>query len=241
MTTLTLIGEPEPFLHVTLAQNDKIYCESGAMVMMEDSLDLAGKMQGGMVQAFMRRFATGESLFMQEIVATRGTGDCLIAAPLDGGMQILDVGARQYKLADGAFVAATASVNVTAQMQNLGGALFGGTGGLMVMQSAGSGQLVVSGAGTLFDIDVTPQKDVIIDNGHVVAWDSTLLYEITTETKSGGGFLGNIVNSVTSGEGLVIRFRGAGKVTISSRNRNNTLSWLQSKLGGNDGDKFGFL
>jgi uncharacterized protein (AIM24 family) len=37
--------------------------------------------------------------------------------------------------------------------------------------------------------------------------------------RTGGGFFGSIVNSVTSGEGLVIRFSGQGKVVICSRNK----------------------
>jgi uncharacterized protein (AIM24 family) len=51
-----------------------------------------------------------------------------------------------------------------------------------------------------------------------VAWSSNLQFEVGTP-RTAGGFLGNMVNSVTSGEGLVIRFRGHGKVVVCSRNR----------------------
>lgn len=81
------------------------------------------------MQALMRRFANDESLFQQRI-AVRGDGDCLLAPTLDGDMMILDVGAVQYTLSDGAFVAGTSGMDVKAKIQtNLGGALFGDTGG----------------------------------------------------------------------------------------------------------------
>lgn len=231
MPVFNLLGSPDPFLHVAMKRGDKIYCESDGMVMMEQTLELKGKLQGGVVQSFLRRFANDESLFQQHIEAVSGDGDCLLSSTLDGEMQILDVGQVQYTLSDGAFVAATDTVDIKVKMQGLGGALFGQTGGFMVMHTSGNGQVVVSGFGTLFEIDVTPDKDVIIDNGHVVCWDSRLTYNLSVSTSRSSGMLGNLVNSVTSGEGMVLRFSGQGKVVICSRNRGNFLQWLLSKVG----------
>lgn len=234
----SLIGTIEPFLHCTLQHGDRIYCEANAMVMMEANLELKGQMRGGIMQSLMRRFANDESLFQQQIEAVRGEGDCLLAPTLDGDMQIMDVGAAQYTLTDGAFVAAHDTVDIRAKIQrNLGGALFGDTGGLMVMQTQGQGQLVVSGFGSLFEIEVAPGKDVVVDNGHVVCWDSRLQYALSVSTSQNKGFLGNIINSVTSGEGMVLKFSGHGKVVLCSRNRNNYKSWVQSLTGANSGGR----
>ncbi|MFU8925671.1 TIGR00266 family protein [Acinetobacter puyangensis] len=231
MPQFNLVGSPDPFLHVSMQRGDKIYCESNAMVMMESNLELKGKLQGGVVQSFLRRFANDESLFQQHIEAVHGDGDCLLSPTLDGDMQILDVGEVQYTLSDGAFVAATDSVEIKVKMQGLGGAIFGQTGGFLVMHTSGHGQVVVSGYGTLFEIEVEPNKDVIIDNGHVVCWDSKLSYNISVSTSKSSGLLGNLVSSVTSGEGLILRFTGKGKVVVCSRNRGNFLQWISSKLG----------
>lgn len=236
--TFSLIGTIEPFLHCHLNRGESIYCEANGMVMMEANLELKGQMRGGIMQSLMRRFANDESLFQQQIEATQGEGDCLLAPTLDGDMQILDVGAVQYTLSDGAFVAAHNTVDIRANIQrNLGSAVFGGTGGFVVMQTQGHGQVVVSGFGSLFEIEVTPGKDVIIDNGHVVCWDSRLQYSLSVSTNQRGGFLGNVINSMTSGEGMVLRFSGQGKVVICSRNRDNYQSWIQSLLGTNSGGR----
>ncbi|MFZ4876953.1 TIGR00266 family protein [Janthinobacterium sp. Mn2066] len=231
MPVFSVTGDVDPFLHVSLKQGETIYCESDAMVMMETALDLKGKMTGGLGSAIMRRFANGESFFQQHIEAVRGNGDCLLSPTLPGAIEVVDVGARQYLLNDGAFVAATSGTEMKVRTQSLGNALFAQSGGFFVMETSGTGQVVVSGFGSMFQLDVEPGKDVVIDNSHVVCWDSTLKYEISVTTSGSGGiggFLGNIVNSVTSGEGIVLRFSGSGKVYVCSRNRDAFLKWTAS-------------
>ncbi|MFO1373418.1 MAG: TIGR00266 family protein [Agitococcus sp.] len=237
MAQFTVTGEVDPFLHVSLTQGEKIYCESNSMVMMEDTLDLKGKM-GGWGQAIMRSFANGESLFQQHIEAVRGAGDCLLSPVLTGGMQVLDVGTSSYCLSDGAFVAAETGVSLVSRMEQLSvqGALmsmFGQAGGFFYSEASGFGKLVVSGMGSLFTLDVDPNKDVIIDNAHVVAWDSRLQHKVSLSTSQGGGLMGRLVNSVTSGEGVVLRFSGKGKVVICSRNKENFIAWMRSSTAGN--------
>ncbi|QBE62970.1 TIGR00266 family protein [Pseudoduganella lutea] len=228
MPVFSITGEEDPFLHVTLRHGEKIYCEANAMVMMESNLELKGKMNGGLGAALMRTFANGESFFQQHIEAVKGDGDCLLAPTLPGAMQVLDVGARQYMISDGAFVAASSSVNLNVRTQNVGTALFGQTGGFFITETSGSGQLVVSGFGSVATLDVEAGKDIVIDNSHVVCWDSQLRYEMSVSTSRSSGFLGNLVNSVTSGEGMVLRFSGTGKVVVCSRSRAAFLSWLSS-------------
>lgn len=233
MATFTVTGDVDPFLHVSLKRGEKIYCEANAMVMMEGNLDLKGKMTGGLGGALMRRLANGESFFQEHIEAVRGDGDCLLSPTLPGAIEVLDVGAVSYKLTDGAFVAAEHGVNLNVRTQNVGSALFGGTGGFFIMEASGIGKLAVSGFGSSFALDVEPGKDIIIDNNHVVAWDSRLHHEISVTTNQGGGLLGQLVNSVTSGEGMVLKFSGQGKVIVCSRNRETFASWLVKLLPGN--------
>lgn len=227
MPVFTVTGDVDPFLHVSLRQGEKIYCESDAMVMMEASLDLKGKISGGIGSAIMRTFANGESFFQQHIEAVRGEGDCLLSPTLPGAMQVVEIGVNQYKISDGAFVAATSDVELKVRTQSLGNALFAGSGGFFITETSGKGQLAVSGFGSMSELEVTPGKDVVIDNSHVVCWDSRLQYEMSVTTGQSGGFLSNLVNSQTSGEGMVLRFSGQGKILVCSRNRNGFLTWVR--------------
>jgi uncharacterized protein (TIGR00266 family) len=227
MPVFTVTGDVDPFLHVAMQRGETIYCESDAMVMMEAALDLKGKMKGGLGSALMRTFANGESFFQQHIEAVRGDGDCLLSPVLPGAMQVVDTGARQYMISDGAFVAASSGVDLKVRTQSLGNALFAQSGGFFITETAGVGQVVVSGFGSMSVLDVEPGKDVIIDNSHVVCWDSALRYEMSITTGQSGGFLGNLVNSQLSGEGMVLRFSGSGKVYVCSRNRKAFQQWTQ--------------
>ncbi|WP_239649893.1 AIM24 family protein [Methylocucumis oryzae] len=103
MAEFTVTGDVDPFLHVSLKRGEKIYCESNAMVMMENGLELKGKMTGGIGGALTRVFATGESFFQQHIEAVRSDGDCLLSPALPGAIQVLEVGRDSYMLTDGAF------------------------------------------------------------------------------------------------------------------------------------------
>ncbi len=236
MTVFNSTGDVDPFLHVALTKGDRIYCESDAMVMMETTLDLKGSMNGGIGRALLRSFANGESFFQQEIEAVRGDGDCLLSPVLPGALEIIDVGSQQYLLNDGAFVAATSGTQMKVRTQSLGNALFAQSGGFFVMETSGTGQVVVSGFGSLFQLEVSPGKDMIIDNSHVVCWDSTLRYEISVTTGNSGsglgGMLGNFVNSFKSGEGIVLRFSGSGKIYVCSRNRDAFVEWMKKETSG---------
>jgi len=237
MTVFTSTGDVDPFLHVALTKGDRIYCESDAMVMMETTLDLKGSMNGGIGRALLRNLANGESFFQQQIEAVRGDGDCLLSPVSPGALQVLDVGKRQYLLNDGAFVAATSGTEMKVRTQSIGNALFGQSGGFFVMETSGVRQVVVSGFGSMFELNVSPGKDMIIDNAHVVSCDDSLRYEISVTTSTGtgvgiGSMLRNMVNSFKSGEGIVLRFSGTGKINVCSRNRDAFVEWMKKEISG---------
>jgi uncharacterized protein (TIGR00266 family) len=230
MATFTLTDGQDPFLHVSLTQGESIYAERDAMVMMDGTLDLSGNMQGGILSGIARRLVAGESLFTQKIVATRGPGDTLLSQVVPGAIHVFEVGDRQYKLSDGAFLAAESAVDIKVRTQGIGGTLFGNTGGLFIMETSGKGKIAVGGFGSLFLLDIQHGQNPVIDNGHVVAWDANLIYEMTMSTSRSGGMLSNLVSSQTSGEGLVMKFSGQGQVLVCSRQRKGFAGWLRTQL-----------
>ena len=101
-------------------------------------------------------------VFFNKTSTVRGDGDCLLSPQLPGAMEVLEVGRTQYNLADGAYVAASSDVEITAQMQSLGTALFGQSGGFFVCEAGGNGKLAVSGFGSSFG-SLTGQFGVELD------------------------------------------------------------------------------
>ncbi|MDD7048254.1 MAG: TIGR00266 family protein [Lachnospiraceae bacterium] len=212
---LELVGEAGfQMAKIHLGNGEVVKIENGAMVYMQD-VKLEGKLNskkkglGGLLGAIGRSLLSDESMFITQVVGTAPDGVVAIAPGVPGRIVKLEVGARQYRLNDGAFFAADDSVNYTMQKQNLSQAAFGGSGGLFVMETEGQGDLLVSTFGDLVTLECTPDRPISIDNEHVVAWDSTLNYSI--EVASGTfGF--------TTGEGLVNKFTGNGKILIQTRN-----------------------
>jgi len=204
-------GGVDPLLRATLDKGDSVATESGAMVAMDASLSLRGKTRGGFLNSIARKFLNDETFFQQWIEAEDAPGTVLLAPAFPGDIRILDVGPAEWMLADGCFLASTEGVDVTARMQ-----------------ASGSGQLVVSGFGSVREMEVRPDKPVLIDNGHLVAWDASLDYEITLKTNRSGIF-GRLVESQLSGEGFVLRFSGSGRILVSSRNQGSFLDWVFSR------------
>lgn len=56
-----------------------------------------------------------------------------------------------------------------------------------------------------------------------------LYYEVALNTGH-TGFFGTMVESVTSGEGIVLKFSGEGKVIVCSRNRQAFLDWILRRV-----------
>lgn len=93
------------------------------------------------------------------------------------------------------------------------------------MATDGHGQIAVSGFGSVRELEVKEGQSLIVDNGHLVAWDASLDYELSLNT-SHSGLFGKLVNSQITGEGIVLKFRGQGKVIVCSRNKGGFIDWI---------------
>ncbi len=221
----TLIGDSDnPLAQVSLSRNEVIKLEPGAMVFMQD-VELEGKTNskskglGGLLKAAARSVTSGESFFMTHATGQSDQAVIGLAPGIPGKIVrlVIDSG-HQYRLNTGVFLACDESVNYNMKSQDLGKAFFGGTGGLFVMETEGTGDILVNAFGDLLELDVQSNRPLTIDNEHVVAWDATLDYNIRVAS----GMFG-----FTTGEGLVNEFHGNGKVYIQTRNIHSLASAVQ--------------
>jgi uncharacterized protein (TIGR00266 family) len=213
--------KPGPFvmLKVHLANGETIKAESGAMVAMSDTVDVEGKMEGGFFKGLGRMLA-GESFFFQTLAARRGAGEVFLAHGIPGELFPIALnGETNYVLQKDGFFAATPEVEISTKMQNLKKGLFSGEG-FFVLRASGMGVLFVSSFGAIHPIDLAEGQEFIIDNGHLVAWPEGVDYKIQ---KAASGW----ISSYTSGEGLVCRFRGPGRVLIQTRNPGAFGEWVR--------------
>ncbi len=229
MSQFEITGSVDPLLKVTLEKGEVLYAENNAMVAMDSSITLTSSASGGFFRSLGRKFLNDENFFQQKFEADNAAGSVLLAPNIPGDVRLLEVGPARYTLSDGAFLACTKDVAIETKSQGLGKAIFAKSGGFFVMEASGTGTLAVSGFGSIRELEVTPDNPLIIDNGHVVAWDATLDYKLTLNTAR-KGFFGKIVESTLTGEGIVLTFTGKGKVLVCSRNRGGFLNWIFGNL-----------
>ena len=152
---------------------------------------------------------SGESTFITQAVAQSDNGYLALAPDSPGQVIPLQLGEKQYRLNDGAFLALDGTAYYTMERQSVGKALFGGQGGFFVMTTQGQGTLLANAFGSIKKIELHNQE-VTIDNAHVVAWSQSLNYNIHLEN----GFW----QSIGTGEGVVNTFQGTGEVYVQSLN-----------------------
>lgn len=214
-----LTGESDcPIARLALSRGESVKIENGSMVYsrgveISGGLNSKKKGLGGVLGAIGRSITSGESMFITTAIGTVDDGEIAIAPPIPGKIISLQVGGQQqYRLNTGAFLACDATLDYTMVNQGLGRAVFGGTGGLFVMETNGAGTILVSAFGDILSLDVTPESPLVVDNEHVVAWDASLNYNIQVAS----GMFG-----FTTGEGVVNSFNGYGRVYIQTRNLQN--------------------
>jgi uncharacterized protein (TIGR00266 family) len=210
-------------LRIQLKRGQSIKAQSDAMVTMDTTMDVEGKLEGGILGGLGRYLLSHENFFFQTIKATRGDGETLLAPAIPGDIADLEMDGTPYFLQKGGFFAATEGVEIKTKMQNLFRGAFSGEG-FFVLEAAGRGLLFAESFGAIHVVDIPPGKDIIIDNQHLVAWPQDTPFSI--ERASSKGWLA----SATSGEYLVCRFQGPGRVLIQSRNQTNFGQWIRSLI-----------
>lgn len=204
-----------PLVELSLNQGETVYIQRGSMVYhtpnvsLNTKLNASGSGLGRFVKAVGRSMVSGESTFITQAVAESDNGNLALAPDTPGQVIALELGEKQYRLNDGAFLALDGTAFYTMERQSIGKALFGGQGGLFVMATKGQGTLLANAFGSIKKIELQNQE-ITIDNAHVVAWSKSLDYDIHLEN----GFW----QSIGTGEGVVNTFRGTGEVYVQSLN-----------------------
>ncbi|MBK6317114.1 MAG: TIGR00266 family protein [Blastocatellia bacterium] len=193
---------------VSLQSEQTIQAESGAMVSMSANVELQSQVKGGLMGA-LKRSVVGESVFISSFTAHGGPGEVTLAPPTPGSVTTLELANQAYYIQGGSFLAASPSIAIDTKF---GGAKsFFSREGLFLIGASGTGTLLLSSFGAMHKKTLAPGEQYIVDTGHIVAFQSTIQYQIQ---KAASGFF----RSFTSGEGLVARYLGPGDIYIQTRN-----------------------
>ena len=184
--------------------------EASAMATMDPNINMKTKLKGG-----FGRFLTGESLFINDFTAEGGAGEMTIAPGPPGDMDHVFLDNDTIYLQNSAYVASSPAIQIETKWQGLMKGFFSGES-LFLIRCSGTGDLWFNTYGAIVEIDVS--GDYVVDTGHIVAFTSGLDYRISS--------VGGYKSLFFSGEGLVCRFSGMGKVWIQTRKVPALASWI---------------
>lgn len=217
-----IYGEELQYVEIELDPDETAIAESGAMMMMEDGIQMQTIFGDGSVQqptGFLgklvsagKRILTGESLFMTAFTnIAQGKKKVSFAAPYTGKIITVDLqelGGTVIAQKD-AFLCAAKGVSVGLHLQRrLGTGIFGGEGFIM-QKLEGDGFAFMHAGGYVIERELKPGEILKVDTGCVVAYTPSVDFDIE--------FVKGIKNLVFGGEGLFFaRLAGPGKIWLQS-------------------------
>ena len=217
-----IYGEELQYVEIELDPNESAITESGAMMMMEDGIQMQTIFGDGSTQqptGFLgklvsagKRILTGESLFMTAFTNIgQGKRRVSFAAPYTGKIITVDLqklGGTVIAQKD-AFLCAAKGVSVGIHLQRrLGTGIFGGEGFIM-QKLEGDGLAFMHAGGFVIERELQQGEILKVDTGCVVAYTPSIDFNIE--------FVKGIKNMVFGGEGLFFaRLAGPGKIWLQS-------------------------
>lgn len=204
-------GKPDyGYMTVQIPSGKTLKVEASSMATMDTNISMKTKFKGGFSRIFQ-----GESIFINEFTAENGSGEIGIAAGAPGDLEHVYLQDESIFLQSSSFVSSDMNIQVETKFQGLVKGFFSGES-LFLIKCSGKGDLWFNSYGGIIAIDV--EDDYVVDTGHIVAFTEGLDYKVS----SVGGFK----SLFFSGEGLVCRFSGKGKVWVQTRKVKPLALWV---------------
>lgn len=204
-------------IHCRLKAGDQIIAEADAMASMSSSIVMNTKWSGGFAQAVAKRVFGGESMFVNTF-STESSGELVLTQAFPGDIQCIELKGNTMFLQPGAFIACEPGVKL-----GLGWAgikMFIAREGLFRLKVSGTGRIWFGAYGGIFQKEI--DSEYIVDSGHLVAYEPSISVRI--------GMAGGIFSSFFSGEGLVTRVSGPGRIYMQSRSFGGLAAWANSHM-----------
>jgi uncharacterized protein (TIGR00266 family) len=205
---------------ITLDGNEEVRVEGGSMVAMSDGVTLETAATGGFFKSLGRALLGGESFFQNTFRAPAAGGELMVAPALPGDLSVLRLDDESLMVQSGSYVASELGIAVDTKW---GGAkTFFASEGLIMLRTAGSGQLLLSSYGAIHELQLGAGQRYTVDTGHLVAFDEEMGFQVRR--------IGGVKSTLFSGEGLVVDLTGPGRVLMQTRSADAFLSWLIPQL-----------
>jgi uncharacterized protein (TIGR00266 family) len=206
-----IIGDDMQLVEIELDPGEGVRAEAGAMMYMENGIEMQTSTGGGLFRGF-KRMITGASFFITTFLYNgSGKGHVAFAAPYPGKIIPLDITqlGGQFLVQKDGFLCAARGIEIeVAFTRRLGAGLFGGEG-FILQRLEGDGMAFVHAGGTIIPKELAPGENLRVDTGCLVALSPTIDYDIQ--------FIGGFRNALFGGEGIFLAsLTGPGLVYLQS-------------------------
>jgi uncharacterized protein (TIGR00266 family) len=200
---------------VKLTPNEKIRVDSGAMVSMSQSITIETKAAGGFLKSLTRSVLGGESFFQNFFQASAQGGEITLAPDLPGDQIEINLAGEKLMIQSGSYMASEMGIELDAKISMKA---FMSAEGISMLEASGTGKVLVSSYGAIFEKTLAAGEIYTVDSTHLVAFDST----IQVQPRTVGGFK----STMLSGEGLVVDLTGPGRLYIQTRSPKAFINWI---------------
>jgi uncharacterized protein (TIGR00266 family) len=190
-----LVGDDMQAVIITLDPEEAVQAEAGAMMFMEEEIEMNTSTGGGVMKGIKRALA-GESFFITTFInRSANKRNLAFSAPFPGKILAVDLRKTGTLLCQrDAYLCSAYGIDISvAFTKRLGAGFFGGEG-FILQKLTGDGLAFVHAGGTLLKRTLAEGEKLRVDTGCLVAFEEKVEYDIE--------FVGGFKTALFGGEGL---------------------------------------
>ena len=198
-----LIGNFVKHLEVELAPGEEFYAEKGALIYIDDQLDMDTEFSGNSITRILGAKLSGESLFIIHF-RNRSSRPAKLAIGSHSSLVHFKLSGNEIICRKGAFVASSRKVDVSTRLSITG--LMGGMGALL-QKVQGDATVFLQAFGDPVTVDLAYGQTIRIDENHFLAMEGIPESRISAKWS---------LQNFMGGEGIsMLAVTGPGKVYLN--------------------------
>ena len=201
-----------------LDAGESVLVERGAMVAMSGNISASVGIGGNVAHAILRKAVAKESFFMGRYTAAASQAWVACAPSVPGDIEHIRLNGNDSPILveAGSLLVAGQGIDIEVRYAGLRNVIL--REGAVFVKLSGKGDALISAFGGIQRYDLKEGDTIIIDTGHVVAFQESVGVRV--------GPLSSIAVASFTGEGIVGEFTGPGSVWAQSRAEGAFRSWL---------------
>lgn len=208
-------------LEIDLNEAERVVAQPDSMLSMTSGIHLTATVgrrgDGKSWWSGAKGLMGGESFFTAEFTAKRDGQHLSLAPASNGDILQLDLdGTKAFFLSRGSFLANVGYIDMKVKYEGMKG--FMSKTGLFLLNVSGTGTVFCQSYGAIVMKELQADEKFFLDNRYALAFSESVTYQLVKATKS-------IKDSLMSGEGLINKYTGPGRLYYQTRAKPTT-SWL---------------